>query len=117
MHAATPWSAPAVILGFGVGVRQKCGECESNAFTMGPLTNSILLRNTATHRPREGAAPNDEIQWGVVNVMKGALVLPLQIQDFSAEAILKTSARSVGTFLRDALRNMVVGRASLATHV
>lgn len=55
----------------------------------------------ATHRPREGAATNDEIQWGVGNVMKGAVVLPSQIQRFSAEPVLKILGRSDGTFSRE----------------
>lgn len=33
--------SPAVIIGFSVEVRVLYRECESNAFTMGPLTNSI----------------------------------------------------------------------------
>lgn len=41
IHASILCPTPVVRMGFSVKVRPKYGECESNAFTMGPLTNSI----------------------------------------------------------------------------
>lgn len=43
--------SPAAIMGFSVEVRLLYRECESNAFTMGPLTNSIYLSTMAMADP------------------------------------------------------------------